>query len=145
MFPLNWNIPFIRKNGSRTTLGAITGDIAGIEEDVAKKQPKDVYFSSGTFSLFDILSNHTTYPAGKRYMGANTRFTDGSASTVASLLGIGTCLVTIDKSNEWYQKIEFVGGKYAVGFGNENSTSVKFTVIDGATNTVSEVQISKAQ
>lgn len=34
MFPLNWNIPFIRKNGSRTTLGAITGDIAGIEEDV---------------------------------------------------------------------------------------------------------------
>lgn len=35
MFPLNWNIPFIRKNGSRTTLGAITGDIAGIEEDVA--------------------------------------------------------------------------------------------------------------
>lgn len=35
MFPLNWNIPFIRKNGSRTTLGAITGDIAGIEEEVA--------------------------------------------------------------------------------------------------------------
>lgn len=35
MFPLNWNIPFIKKNGSRTTLGAITGDIAGIEEDVA--------------------------------------------------------------------------------------------------------------
>ena len=36
MFPLNWNIPFIRKNGSRTTLGAITGDIAGIEGDVAE-------------------------------------------------------------------------------------------------------------
>lgn len=36
MFPLNWNIPFIRKNGSRTTLGAITGDIAGIEEDVSE-------------------------------------------------------------------------------------------------------------
>lgn len=35
MFPLNWNIPFIKKNGSRTTLGAITGDIAGIEADVA--------------------------------------------------------------------------------------------------------------
>lgn len=35
MFPLNWNIPFIRKNGSRTTLGAITGDIAGIENDIA--------------------------------------------------------------------------------------------------------------
>lgn len=34
MFPLNWNIPFIRKNGSRTTLGAIIGDIAGIEEDI---------------------------------------------------------------------------------------------------------------
>lgn len=34
MFPLNWNIPFIRKNGSRTTLGAITGDIAGIEDDI---------------------------------------------------------------------------------------------------------------
>lgn len=34
MFPLNWNIPFIRKNGSRTTLGAITGDIAGIEDNV---------------------------------------------------------------------------------------------------------------
>lgn len=35
MFPLNWNIPFIKKNGSRTTLGAITGDIAGIETDIA--------------------------------------------------------------------------------------------------------------
>lgn len=40
MFPLNWNIPFIRKNGSRTTLGAITGDIAGIEEDIMELTDK---------------------------------------------------------------------------------------------------------
>lgn len=35
MFPLNWNIPFINKNGSRTTLGQITGDVAGIESDIS--------------------------------------------------------------------------------------------------------------
>ena len=27
MFPLNWSIPFIRKNGSRTNLGNILGDV----------------------------------------------------------------------------------------------------------------------
>ena len=34
MFPLNVNQPVIKKDGSRTTLGDITGDIPGIEDDL---------------------------------------------------------------------------------------------------------------
>lgn len=29
MFPLNWNIPFIKKTGERTTLGAVIGSGGG--------------------------------------------------------------------------------------------------------------------
>lgn len=62
MFPLNWNIPFIRKNGSRTTLGAITGDIAGIEEDVAglTTQASALWETMGQNGAKNLLPNNGT-------------------------------------------------------------------------------------
>lgn len=63
MFPLNWNIPFIRKNGSRTTLGAITGDIAGLTEDI-----KEINSQLGSID-YDGAGAHNSIYRGK-YLGA---------------------------------------------------------------------------
>lgn len=64
MFPLNWNIPFIRKNGSRTTLGAITGDVAGlterindVEEDVTDIISEQNYHKGPRQKLFRMTAN----------------------------------------------------------------------------------------
>lgn len=69
MFPLNWNIPFIRKNGSRTTLGAITGDIAGIEEDIAEL--------AADIADIPFLNNTNKTTAG---------FLSGTSATISSSL-----------------------------------------------------------
>lgn len=66
MFPLNWNIPFIKKNGSRTTLGAITGDIAGIEKDVEDLTAQtsalwETIGQNGAKNLFDPDAITQTY------------------------------------------------------------------------------------
>lgn len=92
MFPLNWNIPFIRKNGSRTTLGAITGDIVGIEEDVAGLAEKtdsllDNMVDNGVVNSLPYPYNNTTKTtADITYTdnGDGTIYADGTSSALAT-------------------------------------------------------------
>lgn len=138
MFPLNWNIPFIRKNGSRTTLGAITGDIAGIEEEVAENSMQIQTLTNQVRDMNNVLGAKNLLPLTKRTGGTQSGVTftvnDNGSITVngTATNGIGM--------NETVNKI-FLGiipkGEYLISCKKDKTTVAQayYTITNGVSNT----------
>lgn len=116
----------------------LTENVAEIQSNLVGKLNTYVLNTDTSISLFDIIVNNTLYPVKSLIIGSVTSVTNGS-DTLASLLSVSASAhLKIFKQSQWTCDIMIFDttGDFAVAYGAQNVTAMKFLKMTSSGNSV---------
>ena len=133
--PASYNgpyVPYAMRNKD------LTDNVSAVQSALASKLNTYVLATDVSASIFDVITNNTLYPVKSLIIGSVTAVTNGS-DTLASLLSVNTSAhLKIFKQSQWTCDIMVFDttGDFAVAYGAQNVTALKFLKMTSSGNSV---------